>query len=320
MRESSYPGGKEFAFTILDDTDDTTVKTGKPVYDYLYEKGVITTKTVWALDPPDCGGGIYAAGSTLQDLQYRDWVRELSERGYEIAFHNATMVSSKRKDTEEAISLVENLFGRMRLHCNHGQNAENLFWGYKRYETRFIRQLIKILGKQSSEYYGDVVNSDFYWLDLASEKFDYIRSFTFRSLLYAESYLGRPYKTPSQNWGGCFFTTADAPTVYQFNRVVNEKALDKLARNNGYAIVSTHLGKGFYADGRLNKEFKRIVDHISDMNGWFVPVSELLDYLRDKGGGCNKLSELQVKKLELQHVCDRVLGRLSEKVMPSWSS
>lgn len=42
-----WPNNKKFAFTIIDDTDNGTVENTKPVYDFLYKKGIITTKTVW---------------------------------------------------------------------------------------------------------------------------------------------------------------------------------------------------------------------------------------------------------------------------------
>ena len=33
----SFPDGKDFAFTIFDDTDGSTIENVKPVYDYLYD-------------------------------------------------------------------------------------------------------------------------------------------------------------------------------------------------------------------------------------------------------------------------------------------
>jgi hypothetical protein len=45
-----------------------------------------------------------------------------------------------------------------------------------------------------------------------------------------------------------------------------------------------HLAKGFVADGKINHRFKELLQRISRMNGWFVPVHCLLDFmLRVKG-------------------------------------
>ena len=48
-----WPQNKEFAFTIIDDTDFATKKNIKPVYDLLYDLGFLTTKTVWVYPPKD---------------------------------------------------------------------------------------------------------------------------------------------------------------------------------------------------------------------------------------------------------------------------
>ncbi len=55
----NWPDKKNFAFTIVDDTDNGTVENTKPVYDFLYEQGIITTKTVWVYPSRDkfTGGG-----------------------------------------------------------------------------------------------------------------------------------------------------------------------------------------------------------------------------------------------------------------------
>ena len=47
-----FPGDARFAFTILDDTDDSTLENVKPVYDCLRSHGLRTTKTVWPVDCP----------------------------------------------------------------------------------------------------------------------------------------------------------------------------------------------------------------------------------------------------------------------------
>jgi hypothetical protein len=41
----------------------------------------------------------------------------------------------------------------------------------------------------------------------------------------------------------------------------------------------THFGKGFCENGKVKQEFRRLMQRLRDKNGWFVPVSTLLDYL-----------------------------------------
>src|SRR5881397_2840861 len=75
----TFPGGKRFAFSILDDTDDSTLENVKPIYDLLRERGLRTTKTVWPLDCPE-GSRHFFAADTLQNKAYRDFVHEIAIR------------------------------------------------------------------------------------------------------------------------------------------------------------------------------------------------------------------------------------------------
>ena len=49
----AWPDGKLFAFSIIDDTDLSTLENVRPVYDYISELGLRTTKTVWMLPTND---------------------------------------------------------------------------------------------------------------------------------------------------------------------------------------------------------------------------------------------------------------------------
>src|SRR4029450_2735420 len=98
-----WPEGKRFAFSIVDDTESSTVENTKPVYDLLESLGIRITKTVWPLgftQKPVFGGG------TLEDPDYRAWVLDLQRAGCEIAFHGATDHSSAREETVPALGLL----------------------------------------------------------------------------------------------------------------------------------------------------------------------------------------------------------------------
>ena len=41
----------------------------------------------------------------------------------------------------------------------------------------------------------------------------------------------------------------------------------------------THFAFGFYENGSINARFDYLMQRLSRKNGWFVPVSDLLDYL-----------------------------------------
>ncbi len=94
-----FPNGKNFAFSILDDTDDSTVQNVRPIYELLAELGIRTTKTVWTLESSQPSRRFFA-GDTLQKAGYLEFVHELVERGVELAWHCASMESSSRFRTE----------------------------------------------------------------------------------------------------------------------------------------------------------------------------------------------------------------------------
>ena len=72
-----WPEKKKFAFTIFDDTDNSVLSNTKEVYSFLYDIGLLTTKSVWVLDGASNG---YFKGSTCNDKEYLNWILELSPR------------------------------------------------------------------------------------------------------------------------------------------------------------------------------------------------------------------------------------------------
>jgi hypothetical protein len=119
-----FPGGKRFCFSIFDDTDDAMVDNVKPVYDYLYECGLRTSKTVWPMDCPE-GSRVFFASETLQGKPYCDFAHELVSRGLELALHGATMESCARKRMMRGLEFLQCEFGLFpRLHCNHCLTGE----------------------------------------------------------------------------------------------------------------------------------------------------------------------------------------------------
>lgn len=307
-----YPSGAEFAFTILDDTDDTTVNNGRPVYELFTALGIRTTKTVWSFDTTPENRGPYFAGETLSSAEYLKWVHELADDGYEIAFHNATMGSSLRQDTIKALDFIEQEFGLpVRLHCNHGQNRENLYWGPDRYDSYILKKALSFIDKYRSKriYEGDKKGSPYYWSDIAAERLSYMRAFAYRQLNGAKIPLARPYRDLAKQPSPLFFNTTDAPDILSFNKLVNPDSIDRLRRQRGWAIISTHLGKGFYWKDKLNPEFKQSMEYLASLPGWFVPVSQLLDFLKEQKGVAD-VSGLLRAKMEYAHIIDRVKGKV----------
>ena len=305
-----FPDKKRFAFSILDDTDDSTVGNVKPVYDQLKEYGFRTTKTVWPMDCPE-GSRLFFAAETLQDRHYLNFVHDLACDGFEIAFHGATMETSRRWRTEQGLEFFKKEFGSYpRLFCNHGYNRDNLYWGPKRFQTFLLRQVFRVVTRESSDHYqGEIDGSEYFWGDLCKQYIRYVRNFTFSQINILEMNPEMPYKLAGTNFVNHWFSTADAPDAKAFNRLLTHDRIDQLERDGGVCIVSTHLGKGFTTDSKLNSDTAGILQYISRKPGWFVPVSDILDHLLIHHEQEADLGLIRRVRLECRFVLDRLRAR-----------
>ena len=308
-----FPYGKTFAFTILDDTDDATVGNVKPVYDCLKENGFVTTKTVWPLDCPE-GSRHFFAAETLHDKAYLAFVHDLVDDGFELALHGATMESSLRERTIRGLEFLKMEFGDYpRLFCNHGYNRENLYWGDKRFRTPALRALIRFIQRDvQGRYEGETEHSPYFWGDLCRRHITYVRNFTYSALNMLDVNPEMPYRLSDTTFVNYWFSTSDAPDVHAFNQILDPARIDKLERDGGICIVSTHLGKGFVKHNKLNEETAAILRYIGAKSGWFAPVSEILDYLLKQRGSDVVLSGRQRVVLESRFLLDQLAQRLSK--------
>jgi hypothetical protein len=305
-----WPQGRRFAFTILDDTDDATLENVAPVYTLLRECGLRTTKTAWPLACPE-GSENYFAADTLQRPEYLEFVRSLVRDGFELASHGATMESSPRARTLLGLRWLERELGsHPRLYANHGENRENLYWGAKRFQTPPLRWLLSLLKLGSQEAFsGEVEASEYYWGDVFREQFAYARNFTFAALDMSDVNPEMPYTLAATPCVKAWFSTTDAPDVDAFVDRVTREGLDRLEANGGVCIVSTHLGKGFAREGRVDPRVDEILRHVAGRSGWFVPVSELLDWLTAHGRG-GRLGAFAQARLELRFLADQLRSRV----------
>jgi hypothetical protein len=72
--------------------------------------------------------------------------------------------------------------------------------------------------------------------------------------------------------------------------------------------MSTHLGKRFVRNGRVDPEVEDSLRYIASLPGWFRPVSEVLELLLARGSD-EALSPLTQWNLEFRHLAGRVLDR-----------
>lgn len=297
-RLGPFPGGKAFAFTILDDTDVATRENVEPIYRALAERGMRTTKTVW---PFDWTGphSAFRQSETLANSQYRQFAQRLAEQGFEIASHGATMESSPRADTIDAFSAHQEIFGQTpRVHANHSWNRDNLYWGVERFDALPLRWLTGFRSKSRGYFQGEDTLSPYFWGDLCHEHIDYVRNLTFRALNVMRINPSMPYLDPRRPWVRAWFSTADANDVEDFVQLLSTESLDQLEHEGGVCILSTHFGKGYAPGGKLDNRVRRILDQLAARNGWYVPVSELLDWMAKKHQGIRALPSAEWRRMQ----------------------
>lgn len=278
-----WPANKPFAFTVFDDTDGATLANIRPLYSSLADLGFRTTKSVWPLKGsiPDRN-----EGETCEDVPYKDWLLHLREQGFEIGYHMASWQTSPREKTVLALKRFEELFGESpRTMANHSQCEENIYWGSDRLTG--IRKTVYdavTLGRYRNRYRGHIDGDPLFWGDLCRDKIKYVRGFTFPEINTLNACPIMPYHDPLRPYVNLWFSSSESPTVTSFNQLLCEANQDRLESESGACIVYTHFGAGFCTNGRLNPRFIELMKRLSEKGGWYVPVSDLLNYISESRG------------------------------------
>ncbi len=299
-----WPDGKRFAFTIFDDTDHQTLENVPPVYDFLADLGLRTTKSVWPLN----GSGQPAIGGlTAEHPDNLAWLKQLQARGFEIALHNATWETSRRADTLRGLDRFRELFGHEPVaFANHAGCREGLYWGDRRLSgwNRLGYNLLT-LGRNRGRFQGHEQGSPLFWGDACRERITFVRNFVFRDINTLAACPSMPYHDPDRPYVRYWFAASEGPDVGSFNKTLSEANQDRLSAAGGACIMYTHLASGFYVDGKLNTRFSELLERLAGAGGWFVPVSELLEFLLRRNGHY-EISATERKRLERRWLRDKL--------------
>lgn len=299
-----WPNNKSFAFTIFDDTDNAKLEDVKLVYDFLLSLGIRTTKSVWVNEPenkPRIGG------ANLSDPDYCDYVKQLHDRGVEIGLHNVSADHNTREKTEIGFERFREIFGQYPTSfANHADNKENIYWGSKRLSGVFRAVYSKFSAQRS--FSGEDKNSPYFWGDMSKERIRYTRNFVFKEVNTAIADPYTPYTDKAKPFINNWFSSANGSVLSVFNKNITKSAIDKLEKEGGYCIVYTHFCS-FVKDGRLDPTFVSTMEYLSSRPGWFVPVTDLLDYLADKKG-ITDLKGIKKFRLEGRWLREQILTRL----------
>jgi hypothetical protein len=275
----TWPDGKDFAFTVFDDTDRATVENVSKVYEFLNDRGFLTTKSVWPGQPMEEGG---SRGSTCEDEDYVSWLKVLQEYGFEIGYHSATFHESERSQVKYALERFYQLFGHYpRSMAQHTyRDGESLYWGNDRL-SGLNALAYKLLTRNRSKGLsrGHIEGDTYFWGDLCKEKVKYMRDFTYPDINTLKVSPMMPYHDPKRPYVNYWFQSSEGANISSFNKCISEENQDLLEAEGGACIMYTHFAFGFYENGSINARFDYLMERLSRKNGWFVPVSDLLDYL-----------------------------------------
>ncbi|HEY8133456.1 MAG TPA: hypothetical protein VII12_16390 [Thermoanaerobaculia bacterium] len=277
-RKITWPEGKRFAFTIFDDPDSQTLEVAREVYPLLKDCGLRTTKAVW----PVRGNGIPSDhGSTCDDPGLVPWLKNLQADGFEIGYHNATSHTSTRSETLHGLERFAELFGHFpHASANHYYCDEGVYWGDDRL-TGLNRAVYNLLtrGRNRNRYAGHLPGHAYFWGDLCQQRIKYVRNFVFAEINTLKACPFMPYHDPLRPYVNYWYAASEGSNVSSFNARVQESEQDRLEEEGGACIMYTHFGHGYYDDGRLNTRFRSLIERLTKKNGWFVPVTTLLDFL-----------------------------------------
>ena len=312
-RPFDWPGGKRFAFTVIDDTDVATVENVMPVYRLLEQLGMRATKTVWPVGCPE-GSKNFSSSQTLEDPDYLEFVLDLQRRGFEIASHGATMESSRRERTLAAMERFRELFGAYpRIHANHALNRENLYWGPGRFDLPVLRYLFSGFAETPADYYsGHIEGSPYWWGDWCARHITYVRNLTFTAVNLATVNPSMPYRDLGRPLVPWWFSATDAEDVDEFNEMLGSERQERLEEEGGFCIVATHFGKGYVGRAGLDATFRDRLEELARRPGWFPTVGELLDWLRERRGS-GELPRREWRRMQWRWARDFAVQRWKQR-------
>ncbi len=313
MKTPAFPEGRRFAFTIVDDTDVGTAENLRPVYELLRQLGMRTTKTVWPIGWK-AGWSAFISSQTLDDPEYLAFIRELHDSGFEITWHGATMESSPRERTIEALDRFRDLFGHYpRIHVNHSRNRENLYWGRERLDSPILRRLYDLLAGGGATFEGHVKESPFWWGDLAQQHVEYARNLTFDDVNVARINPTIPYRDPRRPLVRWWFSACDADDVDAFNMLLAPGNQQRLEEEGGICIIATHFGKRFVTDGAVHPLTRQRLTELAARPGWFPPVGTLLDWMRETRNGSDELPSSEWRRMQWRWARDLAVRRFGSR-------
>jgi hypothetical protein len=291
-----WPDGKEFAFSIIDDPDSQWLSDSRTVYAFLEDHGFRTTKAIWPVrrdsDPT-------AHGETCDNPAYVEFCLALKSKGFELALHNVSYETSSRAETVRGLDIFRKLIGQDPVvMANHYNSLEAVYWGSSRLNglNRLAYNLITGY-KNHHRWHGHEPKHPLFWGDLCKSRIKYVRNFVFHEINTLRACPFLPYYDPKRPFVQSWFAGSDGSDVRAAKRLLSPKNLDRLQNEGGLCILYCHLGHGFVQEGHVEREWAKSMERLSKMNGWYVPVGTVLDFIAGRSG-ISTIDDRQRSRLE----------------------
>ena len=294
---SPYPDGKNFAFTITHDADQSKMPVVRAMYNFLDGIGMRTTVAVW-VQRADRADGMpdnelrSDRSLTLEDPEYRSYMLQLHKKGFEIGLHTVSRGNDLRSKTIEGYEEFHKTFGFYpKMNIMHSRNLENVYWGRKVFSHKLGQWIVGDLmarfayEKASFPFSGEDPNSQYFWGDILRDKTKYVRLWGTQDINTLKFNPSMPYHDPEKPHVNFWFSFSNGSSLQAFRNLTIPKNVNKLTKERGACIVYAHFGTEYLRtqDGGtyvLDEQFKRQLESISTQkDGWFVPASVLLDRL-----------------------------------------
>lgn len=307
------PEKYDFAFLVIDDTDCAELPMIEEIYDLLFKNGLRTNKTVWVYPPRDYPKNF---GDSLSNPKYASWVRNLQSKGFEIGLHNVGSGKFTRDEILLGLEKYKEILGDYpNIHVNHSYNADNIYSGEERF-GRIFNRIISMLYPKYKGFKGSSPTSVHFWGDVHKERIKYSRNIELPTLDLNSYFNKIPFVyRKKQEYSNYWYPATFAPNPWLWNKKVNPRSIDRLRKNRGAAIVYTHFGYYHLEHGYLDPEFRASIDYLGKQNGWYVTLSEFLDYQLTMIGKKNLiLSEIEEFYLDLLTLFTRFKYRHLQKL------
>ena len=161
---------------------------------------------------------------------------------------------------------------------------------------------------------GHIESDEHFWGDYCQKNITYVRNFAYSDINTLKMCPFMPYYDPNRPYVNYWFASANGGTVQEFNECLHEQNQDRLEEEGGACIMYTHFGFRFYRDGKLNPRFRELIERLSKKNGWFVPVSTLLDYLRNINGRY-EIGTAERTRLERMWLRDQIRAKITNRLL-----